>query len=60
MAIPPVFFFFFLPSSILAWKIRWTEEPIGLQGYRVATTVSSREIPRSWIARAKGKEKQFC
>ena len=56
MAIPSVFLFFFSPSSIVAWKIRWTEEPIRLQDYSVAT-VSSREIPRSWIARAKGKDK---
>ena len=26
-----VFFFFFYHSSILAWKIPWTEEPGGLQ-----------------------------
>ena len=27
----PVFFFFFFPTSILAWRIPWTEEPGGLQ-----------------------------
>ena len=31
----PLFFFFCFRSSILAWRIPWTEEPGGLQSTRL-------------------------
>ena len=38
----PVFFFFLSHSSILAWKILWTEEPGGLQ------PIGSQKIGHNW------------
>ena len=32
------------PSSILAWKIQWTEEPVGLQ------SVGSQRVGHGWVA----------
>ena len=47
-------------SSILAWKISWTEEPGGLQSMRSQRVRHNSAHTHMWILEKNGTEEPIC